>query len=94
MGSIVDCCTVGALERSLVMALDACCMKHDVCIQYKNNDYLSAECNKEFLDCMDMFLKSGGYTFKGNKCDVEEVVDIISVVIEAALLAGRVLHKP
>ncbi|KAK9099723.1 hypothetical protein Scep_023153 [Stephania cephalantha] len=74
--------------------LDACCMKHDVCIQYKNNDYLSAECNKEFLDCMDMFLKSGGYTFKGNKCDVEEVVDIISVVIEAALLAGRILHKP
>ncbi|RZC89299.1 hypothetical protein C5167_029205 [Papaver somniferum] len=74
--------------------LDACCMKHDVCIQLKNNDYLSEECSQTFLNCMKNFKDSGGRTFKGNKCDVGEVVDIISLVIDAALLAGKVLHKP
>ncbi|KAJ6408041.1 hypothetical protein OIU84_011365 [Salix udensis] len=73
--------------------LDACCMKHDACIQAKNNDYLSQECSQKFISCMNKF-KTGGRTFKGNKCKVNEVIDVISVVMEAALLAGRALHKP
>ncbi|XP_077234553.1 phospholipase A2-alpha-like [Tasmannia lanceolata] len=74
--------------------LDACCLTHDACVQAKNNDYLSQECNQEFLDCISDFKDSGGPSFKGNKCKVDEVVDVISVVIEAAVLAGRFLHKP
>ncbi|KAL5699456.1 phospholipase A2 [Ranunculus cassubicifolius] len=74
--------------------LDACCMKHDVCIQVHNNEYLNTKCNQGFLDCMNNFQNTGAVTFKGNKCDADEVIDVISVVIEAALLAGRVLHKP
>ncbi|KAJ6699774.1 PHOSPHOLIPASE A2-like protein 2-RELATED [Salix purpurea] len=73
--------------------LDACCMKHDACIQAKNNDYLSQECSQKFISCMNKF-KTGARTFKGNKCKVNEVIDVISVVMEAALLAGRALHKP
>ncbi|KAH9726146.1 phospholipase A2-alpha [Citrus sinensis] len=74
--------------------LDACCMKHDACVQAKNNDYLSQECSKNFIDCMEKFKRAGGRSFKGNTCGVEEVIDVIIVVMEAALLAGRVLHKP
>ncbi|KAJ6742002.1 PHOSPHOLIPASE A2-like protein 2-RELATED [Salix viminalis] len=73
--------------------LDACCMKHDSCIQAKNNDYLSQECSQKFISCMNKF-RTGARTFKGNKCKVNEVIDVISVVMEAALLAGRALHKP
>ncbi|URE22556.1 Phospholipase A2 [Musa troglodytarum] len=75
-------------------ALDACCMVHDACVQSKNNDYLSQECNQNFLNCISRVRESGKGSFKGNKCMVEEVVDVISLVMEAALLAGRVLHKP
>ncbi|GKV00366.1 hypothetical protein SLEP1_g13061 [Rubroshorea leprosula] len=74
--------------------LDACCMKHDDCVQFKNNDYLSQECSQNLLKCMDNFQKSGAPTFPGNKCDPAEVVNEISVVIEAALVAGRYLHRP
>ncbi|XP_011621207.1 phospholipase A2-alpha isoform X2 [Amborella trichopoda] len=73
--------------------LDACCQTHDNCVQAKN-DYLSQECNQEFLDCISEFRASGRPSFEGNKCDVQEVIDVIYVVIEAALLAGRALHKP
>ncbi|KAF4397751.1 hypothetical protein G4B88_025243 [Cannabis sativa] len=74
--------------------LDACCMKHDACVQSKNNAYLSQECSQTFLNCMTNFKKAGGRTFKGNTCDAGEVIEVISVVMEAALLAGRYLHKP
>ncbi|KAL3744398.1 hypothetical protein ACJRO7_013639 [Eucalyptus globulus] len=74
--------------------LDACCMKHDACVQAKNNDYLSQECSQNLLNCMTDFKNLGGRTFTGSKCLVEDVVDVLSVVIEAALLAGRYLHKP
>ncbi|KAG6740022.1 hypothetical protein POTOM_057656 [Populus tomentosa] len=74
--------------------LDACCMKHDACVQAKNNDYLSQECSQNFINCMNNFRNSGAHTFKGNKCQADEVIDVISVVMEAALLAGRALHKP
>ncbi|KAJ0971628.1 hypothetical protein J5N97_019587 [Dioscorea zingiberensis] len=74
--------------------LDACCQTHDACVQSKHNDYLSQECNENFLDCIAKYKESGAPSFKGNKCMVQEVVDVITLVIEAALLAGRVLHKP
>ncbi|GAB4838265.1 Phospholipase A2-alpha [Ancistrocladus abbreviatus] len=74
--------------------LDACCMLHDACIQAKNNDYLSQECSQNFVNCMAGFRMAGEHTFKGNKCQVDEVIDVINLVMDAALLAGRVLHKP
>ena len=74
--------------------LDACCMKHDACVQSKNNDYLSSECSQKFLNCMAEFRNSKGKTFKGNKCHVQDVVEVITLVMEAALVAGRYLHKP
>ncbi|RRT58165.1 hypothetical protein BHE74_00039012 [Ensete ventricosum] len=76
-------------------ALDACCMVHDACVQSKRtDDYLSQECNENFLHCIAGVRASRKGTFKGNKCMVEEVVEVMTLVIEAALLAGRVLHKP
>ncbi|XP_008782282.2 phospholipase A2-alpha-like [Phoenix dactylifera] len=75
-------------------ALDACCMTHDNCVQSKHNDYLNVECNENLLNCMAEVREAGKGTFKGNKCMVEEVVDVITLVIEAALLAGRIVHKP
>ncbi|CAK9154967.1 unnamed protein product [Ilex paraguariensis] len=74
--------------------LDACCMKHDACIQAKNNEYLSQECSQSFLNCIARFKRSGGQTFKGNTCSVDELVKVMTTVMNAALLAGRVLHKP
>jgi secretory phospholipase A2 len=43
---------------------------------------------------MNKFKNRGGPTFKGNTCKVDDVIEVINVVMEAALLAGRVLHKP
>lgn len=43
---------------------------------------------------MTSFKNTGGHTFQGNKCEVDDVIDVISLVMEAALLAGRYLHKP
>ncbi|KAF7152038.1 hypothetical protein RHSIM_Rhsim01G0112100 [Rhododendron simsii] len=74
--------------------LDACCMKHDDCIGAKNNDYLSTECNQDLLNCITTFKRSGGKAFKGSTCSVGEVANVITVVIEAALLAGKYLHRP
>ncbi|XP_047327800.1 phospholipase A2-alpha isoform X2 [Impatiens glandulifera] len=74
--------------------LDACCMQHDNCIQSKNNDYLSQECSQKLINCLARFKKSRASTFKGNTCSVEEVTKVITVVMDAALLAGRYLHKP
>ncbi|KAG8062285.1 hypothetical protein GUJ93_ZPchr0003g16903 [Zizania palustris] len=72
--------------------LDACCMYHDSCVQAKN-DYLSTECNEQLLECLSR-LREGSSTFEGNKCMIDEVIDVITLVIEAAVIAGRVLHKP
>ncbi|XP_061369007.1 phospholipase A2-alpha-like [Gastrolobium bilobum] len=74
--------------------LDACCMKHDKCVGDKNNDYLSQECSQTLINCMNEFKNTRGPTFKGNMCQVDDVIEVINVVMEAALLAGRVLHKP
>ncbi|KAK3435760.1 hypothetical protein EUGRSUZ_C00463 [Eucalyptus grandis] len=67
--------------------LDTCYMKHDAYTQAKNN-------YKNLLNCMTNFKKLGGRTFEGSKCQVEDVVNILCVVMEATLLAGRYLHKP
>ena len=56
-------------------------------------DYLSTGCNEALLDCLAR-LREGTSTFEGNKCMIDEVIDVISLVIEAAVVAGRVLHKP
>ncbi|GJM96355.1 hypothetical protein PR202_ga13181 [Eleusine coracana subsp. coracana] len=73
-------------------ALDACCMHHDNCVQAKD-DYLSTQCNEALLECLGK-LREGTDTFEGNKCMIDEVIDVIQLVIEAAVVAGRVLHKP
>ncbi|CAI0627987.1 unnamed protein product [Linum tenue] len=74
--------------------LDSCCMNHDLCVQSKNNDYLSEECSQNLINCMKNFIKSGAHSFKGSTCEATDVVDVISVVMDAALLAGRYLHRP
>lgn len=74
--------------------LDACCMTHDACVQARNNDYLSRECSQKFINCVERFKSAGAHTFKGNSCDPEEVINLIKVVMEAALHAGKVFHKP
>jgi len=43
---------------------------------------------------MNNFKNSRAPTFKGNKCNVDDVIEVIHVVMEAALLAGGILHKP
>lgn len=67
-------------------------MHHDNCVQARK-DYLSTGCNEALLDCLAR-LREGTSTFEGNKCMIDEVIDVISLVIEAAVVAGRVLHKP
>ncbi|KAH9625815.1 hypothetical protein KSS87_020469 [Heliosperma pusillum] len=74
--------------------LDACCMRHDACVQAKGDDYLSEECSKKLISCMESFKAYGGHTFKGSTCQADDVIQVIKVVMEAALLAGRVFHKP
>lgn len=58
-----------------------------------SDDYLSTACNEELLECLAR-LREGSSTFQGNKCMIDEVIDVISLVIEAAVVAGRLLHKP
>ncbi|KAG6384831.1 hypothetical protein SASPL_153650 [Salvia splendens] len=74
--------------------LDTCCMHHDQCISKMGNDYLSQQCNKEFLKCVDSFKKSRAPSFKGNTCDVDDVVKSINNAMKAAIVAGRVFGKP
>ncbi|CAI9760563.1 unnamed protein product [Fraxinus pennsylvanica] len=73
--------------------LDACCMKHDLCIQIKGN-YLNKQCNQDFLNCVARFKKSGASTFKGNTCKVDEVIQVINKVMHAAIVAGNIIVKP
>ncbi|KAK7318014.1 hypothetical protein RJT34_02711 [Clitoria ternatea] len=69
--------------------LDTCCMNHDKCVQAKNIKSAAKRIN-----CMNKFKDTRRPTFKGNTCQVDDVIEVINVVMEAALLAGRVLHKP
>ncbi|KAJ3672919.1 hypothetical protein LUZ60_006293 [Juncus effusus] len=72
-------------------ALDACCMAHDICVDQIG--YLSTECSENLLICMAK-IREGIPTFVTNQCVVREVIDVVSLVIKAAVLAGRALHKP
>lgn len=61
-----------------------------------SDDYLSTVCNESLLSCLGMVKKVGGQkkTFEGNTCSAEEVSNVISSVVEAAVVAKRVLNKP
>ncbi|KAF3781942.1 Phospholipase A2-like protein 3 [Nymphaea thermarum] len=72
-------------------SLDACCQKHDACVEAKNN-YLDLECNEELLQCVATVRDSGAEAFRGSTCLLAEVADVISAVIQAALIAGGVIH--
>ncbi|KAJ8567842.1 hypothetical protein K7X08_020564 [Anisodus acutangulus] len=74
--------------------LDACCMKHDLCLQHKGNNYLNLECNQNFLECVAKFTKAGSPSFKENTCSVNTVVRVITDVIDAAIAAGKIFKKP
>lgn len=67
--------------------------KLELC-KYGADDYLSQHCNSEFLKCVDAFRRSGAPSFKGNTCQVDEVVKAIDHAIRAAVLAGKVFGKP
>jgi secretory phospholipase A2 len=59
------------------------------------DDYLSTVCNESLLNCLGMVKKAGvKKTFEGNTCSADDVSDIISSVVEAAVVAKRVLNKP
>ncbi|KAL1818110.1 hypothetical protein ACET3Z_020684 [Daucus carota] len=75
-------------------ALDTCCMKHDACILSKQNNYLNKECNQNLLNCVGNFKKLKGRSFPGNTCNTEDVIKVITVSMDAALLAAGRLPKP
>ncbi|KAF5935082.1 hypothetical protein HYC85_026211 [Camellia sinensis] len=58
------------------------------------DDNLSTECSENLIKCIDKFKRSGEPKFTGNTCLVEDVAKLITLVIDAALLATRYLHKP
>lgn len=57
------------------------------------DDYLNLECNQNLLNCISK-VNTEGPTFQGNKCSVDQVTQEISLIMDAAILAGRALHKP
>ncbi|KAJ3675294.1 hypothetical protein LUZ60_004336 [Juncus effusus] len=73
-------------------ALDACCMVHDACVTNNNNDYLNLECNQNLLNCIKK-VNTMGLTFQGNTCSMSQVAQEITLIIDAAVLAGKALHK-
>ncbi|RCV38488.1 hypothetical protein SETIT_8G146700v2 [Setaria italica] len=77
-------------------ALDACCMIHDACVQATDNDYLNLWCNQSLLDCVAAATSSSttAATFEGNRCNMTEVADEITSVVEAAVYAWGIFHKP
>ncbi|CAL4987619.1 unnamed protein product [Urochloa decumbens] len=74
-------------------ALDACCMLHDACVQATDNDYLNTWCNQSLLDCVAAARPEWtAVTFEGNQCNVTEVADEITSVVEAAVYVKGILH--
>uniref|UniRef100_M8CWP9 Uncharacterized protein n=1 Tax=Aegilops tauschii TaxID=37682 RepID=M8CWP9_AEGTA len=60
--------------------------------KFCTDDYLNTRCNENLLGCLDG-VNPAGPTFPGNKCSVGETAFVIKGVIEAAVLAGKILHK-
>lgn len=58
------------------------------------DDYLSQQCNKQFLNCVEAFRVSGAPSFKGNTCETDEAVKSIKNAMKAAIFAGKVFGKP
>nr|POE74086.1 phospholipase a2-alpha [Quercus suber] len=56
--------------------------------------YLSQECSQNMINCMADVKKSGSPSFAGNQCDVNETIEVITVVMQAALAAGGFIHDP
>ncbi|KAJ1275798.1 hypothetical protein BS78_05G164100 [Paspalum vaginatum] len=77
-------------------AIDACCMLHDACVEATDNDYLNMWCNQSLLDCVAAARPTAvAATFQGNQCNVTEVADEITILVEAAVYAKSILHhKP
>ncbi|KAL6907574.1 hypothetical protein ACP4OV_002613 [Aristida adscensionis] len=82
----------GCLGEKPCDDLDACCMVHDHCVDAHHNDYLNTECNENLLRCLDG-VNPEGPTFRGNQCGVRETSLVIRGVIEAAVLAGKILDE-
>ncbi|KAJ4820059.1 Phospholipase A2 family protein [Rhynchospora pubera] len=57
------------------------------------DDYLNLECNQNLSNCIAK-VNTAGPTFQGNKCSLDQVSQEISLIMDAAILAGRALHKP
>ncbi|XP_021724984.1 phospholipase A2-alpha-like isoform X2 [Chenopodium quinoa] len=62
--------------------------------EFCEDDYLSQECSRNLINCMDRFAKSRGRGFNGSKCDARKVIKVIKVVMEPALAAGKALDRP
>ncbi|KAG2558119.1 probable phospholipase A2 homolog 2 isoform X2 [Panicum virgatum] len=76
-------------------ALDACCAAHDACVQATDDDYLNTWCNQSLLDCVAAARPAAAATtFEGNQCNATEVADEIASVVEAAVYAKGILHRP
>ena len=53
------------------------------------DDYLNTWCNQSLLDCV-----AAAATFEGNQCNATEVADEIASVVEAAVYAKGIFHRP
>ena len=59
------------------------------------DDYLNLLCNQSLLDCVAAARPTAvAATFQGNRCNVTDVADEITTLVEAAVYARGILHKP
>jgi hypothetical protein len=59
------------------------------------DDYLNMWCNQSLLDCVAAARPTAmADTFEGNRCNVTDVADEITAIVEAAVYARGILHKP
>jgi secretory phospholipase A2 len=60
------------------------------------DDYLNMLCNQSLLDCVAAVRSPAARirTFEGNQCNVTDVADEITSLVEAAVFAKRILHRP
>lgn len=64
-------------------------------VLFQADDYLNMWCNQSLLDCVAAARPTAAAdTFQGNRCNVTEVADEITTLVEAAVYAKGILHKP